>query len=284
MTLSQAISLASQNLSEVGIEDTLVEAELLLRYAVGISKTQLYTEPGRILTPAEADRLREFTQRRLHREPTAYILKHREFYGIDFYIDQRVLIPRPETELLVEKAIESASRYFPNKNLTIADVGTGSGVIAITLALALSQAKIYATDVSTESLEVADMNCHIHQVNDQVELLHGNLLKPVPENVDMIVTNLPYIRDSELKTLSPEIVNFEPIIALTGGEDGLDRVRSLLAQIPGKICPRGCLLMEIGQGQAQAVTSLIRSYFAEAGIEIFPDSSNIDRVVRVSLV
>jgi len=284
MTLSQAIYLASHKLSEVGIDDTLVEAELLLRYAVGISKTQLYTEPGRTLTPAEADRLREFTQRRLCREPAAYILRHREFYGIDFYIDQRVLIPRPETELLVEKATESASRYFPKKGLTIADVGTGSGVVAVTLALALPQAIIYATDVSTASLEVADMNCHRHKVHDQVKLLHGNLLEPLPKPVDMIVTNLPYVKDPELKMLSPEIVNFEPITALTGGEDGLDKIRSLLAQIPDKVCPRGCLLMEIGQGQAQAVTSLIRGYLPEAGIELVPDPSNIDRVVRVSLV
>ncbi|MDY7019233.1 MAG: peptide chain release factor N(5)-glutamine methyltransferase [Chloroflexota bacterium] len=284
MTLSQAIYLTSQKLSKVGIDYTVIEAELLLQHALGISKTQLYTDRSRALTPVETDRLQEITQRRLCREPSAYILNQREFYGIDFYIDQRVLIPRPETEILVEKAIESASRHFTKKNLTIADVGTGSGVIAITLAIALPLAIVYATDVSTASLEVAGMNCRRHKVNDQVKLLHGNLLEPLPQPIDMIITNLPYIKETELKMLSPEIVNFEPLTALTGGKDGLDKIRSLLAQIPDKVCPRGCFLMEIGQGQAQAVTSLIRGCLPEASIELVPDLSNIDRVVSVSLV
>jgi len=280
MTLNQAIQSASQKLRQAGIDDACIEAELLVRHTVGVSKTQLYSEPNRTLTPAETNRVWEFVQRRLCHEPTTYILRYCEFYGIDFYIDQCVLIPRPETELLVEKAIESASCYYPKKSLTIADAGTGSGVIAISIALSLPRAKVYATDISTASLHIAEINCRRHKVNDQVKLLQGNLLEPLPEPVDMIVANLPYIKDAELKMLSPEVINFEPIVALAGGEDGLDRIRSLLAQVPDKICPGGYLLMEIGRGQAQAVTSLIVSYFPESSIELIPDLSGIDRVIR----
>ena len=284
MTLSQAIHLARQKLSQAGIDDACIEAEFLMRHTVGVSKTQLYSEPDRAITSAEANRVWEFVQRRLRHEPTAYILKYCEFYGIDFYIDQRVLIPRPETELLVEKAIEFASCYYQNKNLTIADIGTGSGIIAISLALALPKARIYATDISPASLEIAEINCRRHKVSDQVKLLQGNLLEPLPEPVDMIVSNLPYIKDAELKMLSPEIINFEPIVALAGGGDGLDKIRSLLAQVPDKICPGGYLLMEIGQGQAQVVTSIINNYLPESSIELIPDLSGIDRVVKVSLL
>jgi len=284
MTLSQAIHSARQKLSQAGIDDACIEAEFLVRHTVGVSKTQLYGEPDRTITPAEANRVLALCQRRLRHEPTAYILKHCEFYGIDFYIDQRVLVPRPETELLVEKAIEFASCYYQNKNLTIADIGTGSGIIAISLALALPKARIYATDISPASLEIAEINCRRHKVSDQVKLLQGNLLEPLPEPVDMIVSNLPYIKDAELKMLSPEIINFEPIVALAGGGDGLDKIRSLLAQVPDKICPGGYLLMEIGQGQAQVVTSIINNYLPESSIELIPDLSGIDRVVEVSLL
>jgi len=283
MTLSQAIHSARQKLSQAGIDDACIEAEFLVRLTVGVSKTQLYGEPDRTITPAEANRVLALCQRRLRHEPTAYILKHCEFYGIDFYIDQRVLVPRPETELLVEKAIESASCYCQKKSLTIADVGTGSGVIAISLALALPKARIYATDISVSALEVAEINCRRHKVNDQVKLLQGNLLEPLPEPVDMIVSNLPYIRDPELKMLSPEIINFEPIIALAGGEDGLDKIRCLLAQIPGKICPEGCLFLEVGQDQDRAASSIVNNYFPQASIELIPDLSGINRVVKVIL-
>ena len=280
MTLKQAIYSVNRKLGQAGINDASVEAELILCHAVGMSRTQLYTNLGRTLTQADANCLCEYIQRRLNHEPTAYILNHWEFYGLDFYIDERVLIPRPETELLVEIAIVAASHYS-QKSLTIADIGTGSGVIAVSLALELPQALVYATDISTASLEVAEINCRRHKVNNQVKVLQGNLLESLPEPMDMIVANLPYIRDQELKRLSPEIVNFEPIIALAGGEDGLDKIRSLLEQTPAKIRPGGCLLMEMGQEQAQTVTSLISSYFPESSIETIPDLGDIDRVVKV---
>ena len=281
MTLSKALWSTSHTLSLAGIDDAPIEAELLLRHILGISKTQLYIEAERSLTSAEINELQRLIQRRLLHEPTAYILRRCEFYGTEFYIDHRALIPRPETELLVEKAIDAIYHRSPPEILTIADIGTGSGAVAISLALALPQAEIYATDISALALQVAEINCRRHQVDSQVELLQGNLLEPLPKPMDMIVANLPYIKNSELQTLSPEITNFEPIIALAGGEDGLDKIRQMLEQIPEKLNYGGHFLLEIGQDQGKAVTSLINNHFPQASIELLPDLSGIDRVVEV---
>jgi len=284
MILSETLQSTTRTLLRTKIDDASVEAELLLGHVLRMTKTQLYTEPERFLTSAETRHLRRLIQRRLDNEPTAYILGHCEFYGIDFCIDPHTFIPRPETELLVEKAVELAHRIsHPGKQVTIADVGTGCGAIAISLALALPQAKIYATDISASALRVAGINCQRHAVNSQVELLRGNLLEPLPQPVDMIVANLPYIKDCEFKDLSPEIRKFEPTIALAGGEDGLDKIQQMLEQMPGKFDYGGCFLLEIGQGQGEMVTSLIKSYFPQVSIELISDLGSIERVVKVIL-
>jgi release factor glutamine methyltransferase len=284
MILSEALQSTTQTLRRTRIDDASIEAELLLSNVLGISKTQLYTEPERALTSAEIKHLRRLIQRRLDHEPTAYILGHCEFYGIDFYVNYHTLIPRPETELLVEQAVEFAHRISQSgKQITIADVGTGCGAIAISLALALPQAKIYATDISTSALRITGMNCRRHGVNSQVELLQGNWLEPLPQPVDIVVANLPYIKDCEFGDLSPEIRKFEPAIALAGGEYGVDKIQQMLEQIPGKLNYGACFLLEIGQGQGEMVTSLIKSYFPQAIIELIPDLGGIERVVEVIL-
>jgi release factor glutamine methyltransferase len=282
--LREALQSTTQTLCGAGIVDASVEAELLLGHVLEMSKTQLYTEPERDLTSAETEHLCHLVRRRLDHEPAAYILGHWEFYGIDFHIDYHTFIPRPETELLVEKAVELAYRIsHTGKQITIADVGTGCGAIAISLALALPQAKIYATDISASALQVAEINCWRHGVNSQVELLQGNLLEPLPQPVDMIVANLPYIKSCEFKDLGPEIVNFEPTIALVGGKDGLDKIQQMLEQMPVKLNYGTCFLLEIGQGQGEMVTSLIKSYFPQAGIELISDLGGIERMVKVGL-
>jgi len=282
--LREALQSATRTLRTAGIADASVEAELLLGHVLGISRTQLYTEPERSLTSVETEHLWRLVQRRLDHEPAAYILGHCEFYEIDFCIDSHTFIPRPETELLVEKAVELAQRIsHRGKQITIADIGTGCGAIAVSLALALPQAKIYATDISASALQVAEMNCRRHGVNSQVELLQGNLLELLPQPVDMIVANLPYIKDCEFKDLSPEIRKFEPTMALAGGEDGLDKIRQMLEQMPEKLSYGACFLLEIGQGQGGMVTSLIKSYFPQASIELISDLGGIERVVKVGL-
>ncbi len=284
MILRKALQSTTQTLCRAGIADASVEAELLLGHVLEMSRTQLYTEPETGLTSAGTERLQRLVRRRLDHEPAAYILGHWEFFGIDFYVDYHTFIPRPETELLVEKAIELAHRIsHTGKQITIADVGTGCGAIATSLALALPRAKIYATDISASALRVAEMNCWRHGIKSQVELLQGDLLEPLPQQVDMIVANLPYIRSSEFKDLNPEIVNFEPTIALVGGKDGLDKIKQMLEQMPVKLNHCACFLLEIGQGQAEMVTSLIKSYFPRASIELISDLGGIERIVKVEL-
>ncbi|MFC1933014.1 peptide chain release factor N(5)-glutamine methyltransferase, partial [Chloroflexota bacterium] len=217
-------------------------------------------------------------ERRLNHEPTAYIIGHREFYGLDFYVDRSVLISRPESELLVEKTLEVTQNQVVS---TIAEVGTGCGAIAISLALSLPQAKIYATDISKAALEVALFNCQKHEVVNRIYLLSGDMLDPLSEPVDLIVANLPYVRESELSQVS--MLNFEPSLALNGGSDGLGKIRRLCTQVSEKLYPGGCLLLEIGQGQRRAVTTFLRSLFPLAEIEVAPDLSGIDRVVSLTL-
>ena len=217
-------------------------------------------------------------KRRLGGEPTAYITGHREFYGLDFYVDRRVLIPRPESELLVEKTLCLAQNHPVS---TIADIGTGCGAIAISLALNLPQAKIYATDISAPALKVARVNCQRHGVADRVCLLAGDMLDPLPESVDLIIANLPYVRVLEVSQMG--LANFEPQLALSGGWDGLEKICRLCREVNDKLRPEGYLLLEIGQGQSGAVTGFLRSLFPSAKIDIAPDLSGIDRVVSLNL-
>jgi release factor glutamine methyltransferase len=222
-------------------------------------------------------------QRRIRHEPIAYITGHREFFGIEFYLDPRVAIPRPETELLVEQALELANSRFP-RSCIIADIGTGCGAIAIALASNLTQAKVYATDISAPALEVAAMNCQRHSLTGQVQLLQGDLLDPIPEPVHLVVANLPYVRDSEIAELSAESRLFEPMIALAGGDDGLKWIRKLLSQAGAKINRDGAILIEIGYDQGLAVTSLAREAFPGAVIRIIPDLDGHDRVVLLEMI
>ena len=289
MILSEALQSVTQTLRRAEIADPSVEAEVLLGHVLGMSKTGLYTEPERSLTSAETERLRDLVRRRLDREPAAYILGHCEFYGIDFYVESHAFIPRPETELLVEEAVELAQRISRRGEQSVmADIGTGCGAIAISLALALPQAKIYATDISPSALQVAEVNCRRHGVNGQVELLQGNLLEPLPQAVDVIVANLPYVKDCEVVDLSPEIREHEPTIALAGGRDGLDKIREMLEQMRGKEDTHRnegptCFLLEIGQGQGEMVASLVGNYFPEASVELISDLGGVERIVKVGL-
>lgn len=284
MTSREALILTRQTLASVNSDEVGIESELLLCHVLGISKTKLYSEPQRVLTPTEIKELQHSINRCLLHEPIAYILEHGDFYGHDFYVNHHVFIPRPETELLVEEAINFAHNHSISQNeFILADIGTGSGAIAISVALALPQAKVYAIDITTSTLHVAHINCQRHHVTHQVTLLQGNLLEPLPEPVNVIIANLPYVKNHELRMLAPETIDFEPSVALIGGEDGLNVIRQLLNQIEGKICPGGCLLLEIGYGQKEPITSLINSHFAQASIEIIPDLAGIERIARIIL-
>jgi len=278
MTLRQALRWARKALANHNIEDSRLESELLLRHVLGVSQVRLYQDLNRQLGAKEGADFEQLVKRRLGGEPIAYITGHREFYGADFYIDRHVLIPRPESELLVERALKHAQRYSAS---TIADIGTGSGAIAISLALGLPQAKIYAIDISAPALEVARLNCQKHGVAGRIYLLQGDMLDPLPEPVDLIIANLPYVRELEVSQMG--LASFEPRLALNGGRDGLEKIRRLCRGVSDKLQPGGCLLLEIGEGQDEAVTSFLRRLFPSAKIEIIPDLSGIDRVVGLTL-
>lgn len=278
MTLKQALSRARGILAGNNIDDAPLECELLLRHALKISRTQLYLDLDRELSPKQEETFWRLMQRRLNGEPTAYITGHREFYGLDFYVDPRVLIPRPESELLVETALGLAQNH---PLFTIAEIGTGCGAIAISLALSLPEAEIYATDISAAALKVTLLNCQKHGVVDRVHLLQGDMLDPLPEIVDLIIANLPYVEESELARMGP--AKFEPLLALNGGSDGMERIRQLCRQVGSKLRPSDYLLMEIGQGQRRAVTAFLHTLFPNGEIEVVPDLSGIDRVISLSL-
>ena len=276
MTLKQALNRAREILAASNIEEASLESELLLRHALKISRVQLYQDLVHELNLEQEKTFWKLVERRLTGEPTAYITGHREFYGLDFYVDPDVLIPRPESELLVEKALALAR----NRPISaIAEIGTGSGAVAISLALNLPQTKIYATDISAPALKIARFNCQKHGALDRIYLLQGDMLDPLPELVDLIIANLPYVKEQEL----PPLTSFEPRLALNGGADGLERIHRLCRQAIGKLRPDGGLLIEIGQGQGKAVTAFLRGLFPTAEIGVSPDLSGIERVVSLTL-
>ncbi len=221
-------------------------------------------------------------ERRLAREPLAYILGYREFYGINLLVNSSVLIPRPETETLVEHALFMALMGMETTDLVIADVGTGSGAIAVNLAIHLPSARIYALDVADGVLDVASYNVRAHNVSDRVTLGKGHLLEPLPEPVDLIVANLPYIPSGRIPTLQPEVQR-EPREALDGGPDGLDHIRGLLCQAPGKVKDQGTILLELDPEQVPAIEELARQHFPEAGTSVEQDLARLDRVFAITL-
>ncbi len=278
MTVRQTLSRARQVLAAHHVDDSPLESEVLLRYALCISRVELYSDLDRRLTAEEERKFWQLAERCLTGEPSAYITGHREFYGLDFRVDPGVLIPRPETELLVGKAIALVEERAVS---TVADIGTGCGAIAISLAVNLPEVMVYATDLSEAALEVARWNCQEYGVADRVRFLEGDLLDPLPEPVDLIAANLPYVRERELSCVNTR--GFEPSLALDGGRDGLEKIRRLCHQAKAKLNPGGSLLLEIGIGQKEAVVSLLRTLFPQASIEVTRDLSGIDRLVCLTL-
>jgi release factor glutamine methyltransferase len=278
VNLRQALDKARGILADSGIEDASLEGEILLRHVTGMSRAQLYADLDHELSTEHEKTLYQFMELRRHGEPSAYITGHHEFYGLDFRVDRNVLIPRPETELLVDKAIELANA---NTMLRIADIGTGCGAIAVSLAVNLPQVIVYATDISPEALEVARANCQRHDVADRVVLLYGDLLEPLDEPVDMIVANLPYVKKADLQKNAS--LSYEPALALNGGKDGLDRIRRMCGQAKNNLNKDGFLLLEIGEGQAKTVDDILCKAFPAASIEVRKDFAGIERVVSLRL-
>jgi len=275
VNLRQALTKARDTLVKSNVDDASLEGEILLRYLLAIDRAGLFSDLDRELSPRQKKEFAGLLERRLSGEPAAYITGHREFYGLDFEVDQHVLIPRPETELLVELALKTARSHNMTKS---ADIGTGCGAIAISLAVHLPGAVLYATDISPEALEVARDNLKKHGVADRVILLRGDLLEPLEKPVDMIVANLPYVKEADLPPNGRE-----PRPALDGGKDGLDVIKNMCRQAGGKLNTGGYLLLEIGQGQAEMVVAILCKAFPAAAIEVHKDLAGIERAVSLRL-
>ena len=275
--LGETLLRMAASLGEVSIPDARLEAEALLAYALEISRTQVLARPERPLSPEEEAVVSEALRRRLSREPLAYITGHREFFGIDFKVNPSVLIPRPETETLVETALKIANEFPGGPELSVVDVGTGSGAIAVCLALRLSSARIFAVDSSSAALNVARTNAETHGVADRITFLEGDLLSHFSGGVDLITANLPYVRTGELSSLAPEVQQ-EPTEALDGGQDGLDLVRRMMQQAQHVISGDGVILLEMDHRQAESLRSMGESMFPGAEISILKDLAGLDRV------
>jgi release factor glutamine methyltransferase len=264
------------------VEEASLEADLLLMKALELDRPHLYSSPERLVTPEERGVLARDLVRRLNGEPWPYICGYREFYGLNMRLSPGVFIPRPETELLVDLALELARTFPADRPLHIVDVGTGSGAIAVALAVHLPQAVVYATDISPLALEVARLNCEDHRVEGRVILLEGNILGPVPGPVDMVVSNPPYIPGADLPHLSKE-VRSEPLDALDGGEDGLDVVRSLVPQAISKLGRPGGLIMEISPGQGREVCRMAHALAPEGSFTLHDDLAGRQRAMLAKI-
>ena len=270
---------ATTALRETGVESPRLDAEVLLAHSIGLTRRELYAELDRRPDATVVEVFNSFVARRLQREPVAYITGHKEFYGLELQVDRRVLIPRPETETLVEVALTIARQKQVS---LLAEIGVGSGAIAIALAVNLPGAEVYAIDNSSDALAVAEENCRLHDVLDSVHLLLGDLLEPLPEPVGLIVANLPYVSRDELKGLAPEITEYEPLSALDGGREGLAYIRRLLEEPAPCLKPPGMVCLEIGATQALAVNDLARKAFSEPTVALVRDLAGLDRVVVIA--
>jgi len=281
-TIKEALRRAGQKLENSGADTPALDAGVLLGHVTGRSRAGLYRDWECVLTPEEEARFFALIARREAGEPVAYLTGCKEFMGLDFAVNRSVLIPRPETELLVETAIRLAGPDF-----IIVDVGTGCGAIAVSLAVFLPGAVVYATDRSPEAVGVARQNAALHGVEQRVSFFRGDLLAPLAGldlagRVDLIAANLPYIATREINVLAPEVRLYEPLTALDGGADGLDLYRRLIPAAAGLLKPGGRLLMEIGCGQREAVAGILRPPLWET--VFLQDLAGLDRLAVGRLV
>ncbi|UJA19592.1 peptide chain release factor N(5)-glutamine methyltransferase [Thermoleophilia bacterium SCSIO 60948] len=266
--IGEAIGGAVDALAAAGVDDPRLDAELMLSAIVGLPRAELAISRERELEPSQSRRFADDVRRRLRREPVAYIVGGRGFRNLWLEVDRRVLIPRPETELLVELALELSPS-------TVLDVGTGSGAIALAVADELPGARVSAYDTSPDAIDVARRNATRLGLADQVEL---GVTPPVGERFDLLLANLPYIDTADLRDLAPEITDHEPRAALDGGPGGLGPIEALLGELSLATFTAEAIGLEVGDGQARAVAGLLRRAGYER-TEIRHDLARIERVV-----
>ena len=266
---------------ESGITTPRLDAEVLLGFVLQKSRLQLYLSFEMPVFPDHLSVFRQLVQRRKEHTPVSYLTNHREFMSIDFYVDSRVLIPRPETEILVEYVLDRTSTHGP---ISLVDIGTGSGAIAVSLAFNRPEWYIVATDISIDALAVAETNATRHQT--QIEFRSGDMLsalESVDNKFDWIVSNPPYISSQDYKILPPDVRNFEPKLALASPPDGLQLIRILIESAPNYLKPNGRLAIEIGKGQRLDVEDFVHRSKKYQKIDFIPDLSGVARILVVQV-
>jgi release factor glutamine methyltransferase len=259
-----------------------LEAEILLAHTLKISRALLLARLGDPISPADAAQFAGMVARRAQNEPLAYIIGHQEFFGLDFIVDRRVLIPRPETEHLVELAL-AALKKIAHPEPVIADVGTGAGAIALALAHHTTHTKIFATDISPDALAVAQLNAARLNLSDRVEFRQTDVLEGITTPLDLIVANLPYIPLERLNQLPREIRNYEPRVATIAGLDGLSVIRRLLQQVEQHAARVCFVFLEISEEQGRAAQELVHTLLPRAHVQLHRDLEQLDRVVEIRL-
>ena len=260
-----------------------LDARLLLEHVLGVSHSWLVAYRDELVTAVQETQYRQLIERAARHEPIPYLVGHAPFFHLDFIVSPAVLIPRPETEQLVELAADWArERPWGHLPCHIVDVGTGSGCIPVTLARHLPQAVIEATDISAVALEIAQQNAQQHAPG-RIQFHQGHLLDPISQPVDLLIANLPYVTDAEWTMLDDGVKWYEPAVALKGGADGLDLIRQLLQQAVTQLNPGAVIFLEIGWRQGTAVHNLAQSVFPTAQIELVQDFAGHDRIVVIKL-
>ena len=285
-TLGEAIAEARRLLERAGIESAGQEAFWIMEHALRLPAHQVLADRDRLLSPAELVAARGLVGRRVGREPLQYILGTQEFCGLEFSVNSTVLIPRPETELLVEYA---AQRILAEQEAIIVDVCTGSGCIAVAIARLRPCARVLATDLSNASLDVARQNAIRHAIGERITWLEGDLLKPLAEQglegrIDVIVSNPPYIAEAEWLTLQPEVRLFEPRAALVAGPQGTELHERLLQDAGQYLSPGGVLIMEIGAGQARAIRRIVERIPGYRFHRLVYDAAGLERIVIIERI
>jgi len=280
-TVRSVIAWTQADFERRGIDTPRLDADLLVAHALGLTRMKLFLDLDRPLVDAELSAIRALVERRRKYEPVAYILGEREFYGHKFAVTSAVLIPRPDTETLVERALSLLSRELPEGQ--VFDLCTGSGAIACSIALG-SGRKVVASDISEAALSVAAQNATHLGVGDRVRFVRGDMFAALsaPERFALVTINPPYIAAHEMPTLSPDVRDHEPHLALVAGEDGLTFYRRIAQEVRPYLASRGALLVEVGMGQAKDVAELFRSA-GLTDILIHRDLAGIERVVEARL-
>lgn len=254
-----------------------LDAEVLMAFVLGWGRAHLYGHWDEPLDEIAERHYQQLVRRRVAGEPIAYIRGYKEFLGLQFLVDARVLIPRPETELLVERVV---GWLVTRPDARVVDIGTGSGAVAIGIAREIPAATVLAVDISQEALTVAGENAKRHEVS--IDFRNGSLLEPIDGQVDLVVANLPYLSRDEYEDLRATSIAFEPRLALTDEADGLTLFRQLFEQVPGKLTPGGAVLLEIGALQPDALAELVREQLPGFGLEVFADYAGLPRVLELT--